>query len=415
MNLANEDAERAVVASVLLKPEEAAVYLDRVGKCGVRVDDFTGGDTRKAYESCLDLAAKGSPVDALTVSSSSGVPVGTLAAWIDATPTAAHAEFYAKIVHGLAVRRRLVDACQQGARIASDDGKSEAVAAAVVEAAIAAAVDGAGIHTGGALGSLLQGQLAVYREGLRRGYGGLRTGLAWLDDVFGGLAAGRLYIVSGPPACGKTTLVRNVAVDLAKAGHRVAFATLEIVPEELAAWMACAEAGISMRELDGGQNAGAVERFAAAATDFAKLPISIEGGPMGPDVFTSWARREVRRGAELVALDYMQLLQATPGDHDENEERRVSRASAAVLQTAIACKVPVLAIASESNAGTLRHSGQLSYDCAGHIRLAKREDGTGPDVEFRKIRHGSPVDGKKSLYFSRGRLVETDPRATNMD
>lgn len=412
-SLINTEAEKAVVASIIMDGNRDGLrVLDATGTIGLTARDFTDPQTARAFAACQELSEAGDPVDALTVSAKSGVTLATLTGWVDATPTAAHVEFYATQVRDLGLRRRLAAACVQGAAVAGDLESGATFAAAKVESLVQQAVDAAGIHTGGSVSTLLDRRSAFYRECLERGYGGLPTGLQWLDDVFGGLTGGRVYIVSGGPGCGKTTLVRNVAVDVARRGFPVAFATLELSPEELSSWMVCTEAKISMRELDGGRDPGAVKRFEQAAKDFSKLPISIEGGPMTASMFATWARRAVRNGAKLICLDYMQLMQADPGDKDTTEERRVSRASAAVLSAALSNDVPVLAIASESNAGTLRHSGQLSYDAAGHIRLTKREDGSGADVQFCKIRHGAPVDGSLSLYFSRGRLVEADPRFT---
>ncbi len=410
-SLKNTAAEKAVVASIIMDGNRGGLrVLDAACKIGVTARDFTDMQAGRAFTACQELATASDPIDALTVSAKSGVTLATLTGWVDATPTAAHIEYYSSIVHELALRRRLVAACEQGAAVAGDLESGATFAAAKVESLVQQAVDAAGIHAGGSVSTLLDKRSAFYRECLARGYGGLPTGLQWLDDVFGGLSGGRLYIVSGGPGCGKTTLIRNVAVDVARRGFPVAFATLELSPEELSSWMVCTTAKISMRDLDGGRDPGAVKRFEQAAKDFSKLPISIAGGPMTASMFATWARRAVRNGAKLVCVDYMQLMLADPGDKDTTEERRVSRASAAVLSAALANNVPVLAVASESNAGTLRHSGQLSYDAAGHIRLTKREDGSGADVQFCKIRHGAPVDGSLSLYFSRGRLVEADPR-----
>lgn len=412
-SLKNTEAEKAVVASIIMDGNRGGLrVLDAACKIGVTARDFTDQQAGRAFTACQELATASDPVDALTVSAKSGVTLATLTGWVDATPTAAHIEYYASLVNELALRRRLVKACEQGAAVAGDLESGATFAAAKVESLVQQAVDAAGIHTGGSVSTLLDKRSAFYRECLARGYGGLPTGLQWLDDVFGGLTGGRVYIVSGGAGSGKTTLVRNVAVDVARRGFPVAFATLELSPEELSSWMVCTEAKISMRELDGGRDPGAVARFESAAKEFTQMPITVEGAPMTSSMFATWARRAVRNGAKLLCIDYLQQLQADPGDKDATEERRVSRASAAVLSAALSNNVPVLAIASESNQGTLRHSGQLSYDAAGHIRLTKREDGSGADVQFCKIRHGAPVDGSLSLYFSRGKLVEADPRFT---
>ncbi len=45
-----------------------------------------------------------------------------------------------------------------------------------------------------------------------------------------GLAKGGIYLLSGPPGCGKTTLALEMIVDLASTGHKVLYITLEQAP-----------------------------------------------------------------------------------------------------------------------------------------------------------------------------------------
>ena len=45
-----------------------------------------------------------------------------------------------------------------------------------------------------------------------------------------GLAKGGIYLLSGPPGCGKTTLALEIIVDLASTGHKVLYITLEQAP-----------------------------------------------------------------------------------------------------------------------------------------------------------------------------------------
>ena len=62
-----------------------------------------------------------------------------------------------------------------------------------------------------------------------------RTGVTGLDEVlFGGLIAGRLYLLDGNPGAGKTTLALQYLLEGRRAGERCLYITLSEIKEELA-------------------------------------------------------------------------------------------------------------------------------------------------------------------------------------
>ena len=50
-----------------------------------------------------------------------------------------------------------------------------------------------------------------------------------------GLAKGGIYLLSGPPGCGKTTMALQMMVDFASCGEKVLYITLEQAPSFLKA------------------------------------------------------------------------------------------------------------------------------------------------------------------------------------
>jgi len=202
------------------------------------------------------------------------------------------------------------------------------------------------IEQGKSLGQLLADQKQYYKESADRGHGGIPTGLDWFDSSFGGLCPGRLYIISGEAGVGKSTLLRKIVIDIAKQNRKVSVVALEMSPAQLATLIVCSIEGIPILGLDTGKDKAPAERFAAACEKHANLPIAITGGPMNPSQFQIWAKQEVSKGAELLCLDYIQLLQAEYEKGDNKDEHRVSNASNALLNTAISLNIPILAIAS---------------------------------------------------------------------
>ncbi len=268
------------------------------------------------------------------------------------------------------------------------------------------------IEQGKSLGQLLAEQSLNYSNSAARGHGGIPTGQDWFDSAFGGLCPGRLYIISGEAGVGKSTLLRKFATDIAQQNRKVSLMTLEMHPAQLATLIVCGLEGIPVLELDSGKDQAVAERFAVACKKHANLPITITGGPMTPSLFQSWAKQEVAQGSELICLDYIQMFQADDEKGDNTDEHRVSNASNAVLCTAISLNIPILTVSSESTRGNLRHSGQLLYDCSGHIRVEKNEDTGGLTVQIKKCRQ-SPLQQKTlNFLFSKGSLIEYDKPPT---
>lgn len=69
----------------------------------------------------------------------------------------------------------------------------------------------------------------VELENIQRGVlKGLPTRLSYLDHLIGGLHGGRLYIIAGRPAMGKSTLASQIAMNIVRQGKAVLFFNLEM-------------------------------------------------------------------------------------------------------------------------------------------------------------------------------------------
>jgi replicative DNA helicase len=236
------------------------------------------------------------------------------------------------------------------------------------------------------------------------GKSGILTGQQWLDLAFGGMIEGRLYVISGQPGCGKSSLCRNIADYAARSGNRVDFLTLEIMAQEVSAAICCARAGVSMLSLDAGRSRADLAKYNEAAKSFAGVPLFIQGGLYTPSKMFSWARRAVAKGSRLIVIDYIQRLGSD--DPKANEEHRVACASEMALNIALKFNVPVLAVSSESNQGNLRHSGQITYDAAGWVRLKMADDKKTVMATFEKHRHGSAPGVTNLVFDQHGILTE---------
>ncbi|WP_131106278.1 replicative DNA helicase [Ornithinimicrobium sufpigmenti] len=200
-------AEQSALGSMMLSK-------DAIAECSeiVRAQDFYRPAHETIFEACVDLYARGEPVDAITVGDELTKRgdlqrVGGTAylhQLIASVPTAANASFYAEIVAERAVLRRLVEA---GTRIVQS-GYAGGDVEEIVNAA-QAEVYGVAETRGGndyrPLGELIEPTMdeIEHAAGATGEMTGVPTGFTDLDELTNGLHPGQMVIVAARPAVGK--------------------------------------------------------------------------------------------------------------------------------------------------------------------------------------------------------------------
>ncbi|WTX00474.1 replicative DNA helicase [Streptomycetaceae bacterium NBC_01309] len=175
--------------------------------------DFYRPAHEMVYNAVLDLYARGEPADAVTVAAEltkrgeigrvGGAPY--LHTLISSVPTAANAEYYARIVREQAVLRRLVEA---GTRIvqmgyAADGDVDEIVNGAQAE--VYAVTEQRTSEDYAPLADIMEGALdEIEAIGSRNGQmSGVPTGFTDLDSLTNGLHPGQMIVIAARPAMGK--------------------------------------------------------------------------------------------------------------------------------------------------------------------------------------------------------------------
>jgi replicative DNA helicase len=202
---------------------------------------------------------------------------------------------------------------------------------------------------------------------------GVTTGLKDLDRRLGGLHGSDLLILAGRPSMGKTALATNIAFNAAQAQkqsngdepagtNHVLFFSLEMSAEQLAARILSQVSGIPSDRVRRGEiNPDEFQAFAVASQQMSKISLFIDDTP-GITVSTMRTRaRRLKRqsGLDMIVVDYLQLLQGTPG-------RRVK-------MLAKELEVPVIALSQLSRQveqredkrpqlSDLRESGSIEQD-----------------------------------------------------
>ena len=220
---------------------------------------------------------------------------------------------------------------------------------------------------------------------------GLTTGLDGINTKVGGMHKSDLVILAGRPGMGKTSLATNMAfaaaqrfirdqedgIDPSKsAGAPVAFFSLEMSADQLATRILAEQSGISSENLRMGKISQQEFRsLARAAGELSTLPLYIDDTP-GLTIAALRARaRQLKRqkGIGMVVVDYLQLLQGTGKNSNDNRVQEISEISRGLKQLAKELDVPVLALSQLSRAveqredkkpqlSDLRESGSIEQD-----------------------------------------------------
>src|SRR5690348_15811024 len=231
---------------------------------------------------------------------------------------------------------------------------------------------------------------------------GFTTGLESLNSKIGGLHKSDLVIVAGRPGMGKSALGTNIGFACAQrllrdqedgieptksAGTAVALFSLEMSADQLATRILAEQSGISSENLRMGRiTQQEFRQLARAAAELQSLPLYIDDTPgLTIAALRTRARRLKRqKGIGVVVVDYLQLLQGTGKNSNDNRVQEISEISRGLKQLAKELNVPVIGLSQLSRAveqredkrpqlSDLRESGSIEQD-ADIVLFIYRED-----------------------------------------
>ena len=376
----SREAEEAVIGAVLINPEayyDVAQFLQS--------DDFYIHRHRWIWEVFNRLHERRTPIDFLTVSeeldqlgrlAEAGGPA-YLTALINNVPTSLHAEAYGRLVEETAIRRRMLTAANDIAKLAYQE-----------ETAIDAVMDEAEKAIFGVSERRMTRDLQSIQQVLSDYYDridqlasrdedtyGVPTGFIDLDRLLGGLQPSDLLIIAGRPGMGKTAFMLSAAKNAAQIHKKhVAIFSLEMSNEQLVQRLIAQETGIDSQRL----RTGKLEEhewpiFTHAIEVLSDTHVFLDDTPgLTPLQLRTKARRlHLEYQIDLILIDYLQLMSG--GLRTDNRVQEVSHISRNLKILARELNVPVLAAAQLSRAveqradkepqlSDLRESGSLEQD-----------------------------------------------------
>jgi replicative DNA helicase len=212
------DAEQSVLGAILLDPQAITRVLDFL-----QAEDFYRENHRQIYRAALHLFEEGEPIDNITVASELqklGVldRIGgraQLAVLQESVPTAANAEYYARIVKEKSYKRRLIEAGGKVAALGYDPAMEADQALNEAQASIYAIADDRIRTDFERLYDLLRPAMDRIDAQMASGSGvvGVPTGFLDLDRLTNGFKASDLVIVAGRPSMGKCCVQSTILDD----------------------------------------------------------------------------------------------------------------------------------------------------------------------------------------------------------
>ncbi len=402
----SREAEKGVIGSVLRDNQVLSDLLQII-----RPDNFYFDAHQKIFQIVIDLYNDGKPVDLVILHEALKAKkqledvggVAYLAELWDAAPTAANAEYYARIVRDKALVRNLIHTSTELLRDAYDGVTSADELLGQAERKI---LDIAEKGTTGETFTLERTLIDTFnRIDERAGKAhlsvtGLGTGYVDLDNMTAGLHNNELVIIAARPSVGKTAFALNVVRHVILEDRQpVFFVSLEMSRLELAERLLCCQGRVDSHRLRKGTlDSNEIQKLMAAGdtlrgnahAGFVKLFIDDSPAQSMLRISANARRLKLRHDIRLVVIDYLQLIE--PENRRDPRQEQVAQISRRLKFLAKELQLPVIALAQVNRASEdrqdhkprlsdLRESGSIEQD-ADTVMLLHRPgkfDGTQED------------------------------------
>lgn len=360
-------AEESVCACILVNPAET---LDLIRQ-NVTADDFAMESARSVFRSACVLADSGGPIDPATIleqARKDGLPLSE--EWVRETMkaylTTANVEFNSRIVREAAVNRRAkeIGFALENGDIAPQDAVEQ------LQNVLAMRISTLSTPNEDALA--FSNYLNEVAAGVKKPF--VSTGLENLDDILGGgLVSEGLITLAARPGLGKTVMGLVIADNVAAAGGRVLYESLEMSKEQLWSRRVARKSGLSYSKLMGGtfrtddDNEWMSIMKATAELSKRQLYISSENAKM------SDIERHVRQAGklDLIVIDHLGLI--IPDKVTDSLYLPTTMAVHSLKRLAKATGTPILLLCQlnranmqrgdkRANLADLRNSGAIEED-----------------------------------------------------
>lgn len=240
------------------------------------------------------------------------------------------------------------------------------------------------------------------RAGKRQTFG-LSMGVPELNNHLGGFRAGKFYIVAGRPGMGKSALIAALFRSASKEGG-VGLMSLEMGKDEQVTRLLSQESRVPYYRIEHAQLSGENLTDLARAVSVLrtrKFIVDDVGGLTLP-LFRARVKEMVAQGVKVVAVDYLQLMQAPDAD---TRDQSLGKITQAMKNMAMEYQICVVALSQLNRAvesrtdkrptlADLRESGNIEQDADAVVFVMR------PEMYWPE---DSALDGKAVLIIAKNR------------
>ena len=414
------DAERVIIASVLIDAEQAMNTLEDIG---VRPSDFYVKKHETIFRAMMKLREEKSHIDAITIADALNrmakleeIGGAVTLSRIEATiPTAAAVASNARMVIDKA-RLRTVTRLSTEAIERAQLGYNPVDVMDKMQEDLEEAVRHRGGNDFVDLSSATSSALSKLPS-MGGKVQGISTGFPDVDHMFR-MCPGDLIIVAGRPSMGKTQFVLDMLRETTVIkGEAAALFSLEMTDEQILTRLIGSKSGINLKQ----QNMPAHEmsEVTGAAAQISDAPIYIDDSPTVSigDIRSRARHAHRRQPLSLVVVDYLQLIDIP--EPTGNSSQDIGRISKGLKQLARELRCAVVAL-SQLNRGVesrsdrrpvmsdLRESGNLEQD-ADVVAFLYREE------YYAKDRTPDDMRGVAEVIVSKNRAGPTGSAKMRFD
>ncbi|MBN1818018.1 MAG: replicative DNA helicase [Sedimentisphaerales bacterium] len=381
------EAEAAVLGSMVLDRECIGLVIQIL-----TAESFYRPEHRMIFESLVALYERNSDIDLVLLRNELRTRkqleevggVDYLVQVAESVPSAASAEYYARIVHDKSLLRQLVHASNEILNDAYDEGGPVAEKLDAAERRIFSVTEKKISGSATPIKNLLTEAFESI-ESRKGNLTGLPTGFYELNDKLCGLQKGEMIIIAARPSMGKTSLAMNMAEHIgADNDLPVALFSLEMSKRQLVERLLCSRSHIDAQLVRRGTlSTEQFEELTKAGSELFEKPIYIDDTPGATplEIRAKCRRLKSQYDIQCVFIDYLQLMSV--GGRIESRQQEVSAISRDLKALARELEVPVVVLsqlnrAAEGREGhrprmsDLRDSGSIEQD-ADVILLLHRE------------------------------------------
>ena len=361
---------------------------------GLCEDDFADPMNRQILGEMKRLHNQRKPIDPTLISENlqgiDGLQLLQYATSLAKEGSAWHAEQYAKDLHALGTKRKLYKLFKSCAERLTDEDAQTVIDDCRTQMRKLGAIRGNVTYMAEVANRMFERLEAVSAGTLEC----VKTGLADLDKIIGGLYGGDLVVVGARPAVGKSTFGMALALAAARQGKKTLVCSCEMSDVQYAQRIASEITGInSMALRTANLNEQQWSSIGDALNEMSKLGVGFTfSSSYVEDLYSVCTAEKDGKGLDMLIVDYIQIMETR--ERSDNETVRIARISSRLKRLAVELGIPVVALAQVK-----RQEGQA-------MRM--------PTLQELKGSGSLEQDADKVIFLHRVE-APSDPYCTNAD